>query len=62
MDDRGVAGHAADAVELLDNAVMLNRKVRHCGIGRGKRRQEVGDLADVVFGGSGLHHDLGVVA
>ena len=41
---------------------MLNRKVRHCGIGRGKRRQEVGDLADVVFGGGGLHHNLGIVA
>ena len=62
MDDRGVAGHAADAVELLDNAVVLNSKVRHRGVGRGERGEEVGDLADVVFGGGGLHHDLGVEA
>ena len=41
---------------------MLNRKVRHRGIGRGERGEEVGDLADVVFGGGGLHHDLGVEA
>ena len=41
---------------------MLNRKVRHRGVGRGERREEVGDLADVVFGGGGLHHDLGVEA
>ena len=41
---------------------MLNGKVRHRGVGRGERGEEVGDLANVVFGGSGLHHDLGVEA
>ena len=41
---------------------MLNRKVRHRGVGCGERRQEIGDLADVVFGGGGFHHDLGIVA
>ena len=41
---------------------MLNRKVRHRGVGCGERRQEIGDLADVVFGWGGLHHDLGIVA
>ena len=37
LDDRGIACHAADAVELLDNAVVLNGKVRHRGVGRGER-------------------------
>lgn len=41
LNDRGIARHAADAVELLDNAVVLNGKVRHRGVGRGESGEEV---------------------
>ena len=62
LDERGVAHHAADAVELVDLPVVLDGEVRDGGGGIGERREEVGDFAHVALGGLGLVHDVGVEA